>query len=485
MIAVVLTAVLITLGLILIGAGQAEVTEPGQIYTESEAASISNTDALEVLQQSYRDVAQSVLPVVVEINVTDTVKQQMPDFGSPFEFFFGPQQEGQPREREFKRSGLGSGVIVKRVGNSVFVLSNNHVVGEADEIVVTLHDKRRFEASLIGKDPRKDIALVKFETDEAIPVASFGNSDQVQVGDIVFAVGNPLGFESTITSGIVSAVGRRPEGGPVAGFTDYIQTDAAINQGNSGGALVNLRGEVIGINTWISSPNGGNVGLGFTIPINNAKQVIEDLVAKGSVDYGWLGINITDPTDDLREEMGFGDEKGAFVSDVFKGSPADKAGLLPGDFIVRINDRHIEDASDLIFTVADLPVGERAAFEFVRGGKDEAVEVKIALRKDEKIIQKQHKNLWPGMSVVRINEDIQEQLDLPDRKGNLVISNVAPDGPAGTAGFTRGDVIREINGKPVKGLQEFYRVLSEDDAKELVFRIYRGGNELILGLIRT
>jgi len=367
----------------------------------------------------------------------------------------------------------------------VYVLTNNHVVGEADEIVVTLHDKRRFTATLVGKDPRKDLALVEFETDEEIPVANIGNSDMVQVGDLVFAVGNPLGFESSITSGIISAVGRKPVAGTaIAGFTDYIQTDAAINRGNSGGPLVNIRGEVIGINTWISSPDGGNIGLGFTIPINNAKQAIDDFISKGSVDYGWLGINIGDPSPEMREDLKVGEETGAFVSDVFKGSPADRAGILPGDFITHINGQMIEDATSLVFTVSNLPIGETSSFRLVRYGKPLEIQVKISAREDEETIREQRKELWPGMSVVKITEDIQKQLNLPKRMGDLIIGNVSQNGPAGLAGFRPGDIIKEINGKPVRSMMEFYRTINESESKELMFRIYRQDTEVLVGLIR-
>jgi serine protease Do len=484
-ISAILTNLILTFGAVLYGAGSEGDSDQDLMLSNRRGEQLSTIDALEVLQDAYREVARRVIPVVVEINVTDVVTQKVPDFGSPFEFFFGPQREREPKEREFRRHGLGSGVIVRRSGKTVYVLTNNHVVGEADEITVTLHDERQFIATLVGKDPRKDLALVQFETDEDIPIALLGNSDTVQVGDIVFAVGNPLGFESTITSGIVSAVGRKPVAGArVAGFTDYIQTDAAINQGNSGGPLMNIRGEVIGINTWISSTNGGSIGLGFTIPINNAKQAIEDFITKGGVDYGWLGINIADPPIELKSDMGIEDSQGAFVFGVFRGSPADKAGILPGDYITGINGERIRDTASLTFTVAALPIGETATFDLIRYGESTRIQVKITARKDEDLIRKQRDTVWPGMSVLRITPEIQKQLDLPKRMGEVVIGGVSPEGPAALAGFRPGDVINEINGTPVKSTADFYRVLNDSTSKELVFRIYRQGNELIIGLIR-
>ena len=485
MVLTVLIALVLTLSITLYGSGSNNDSDSEAILTSEEVEQFSSIDALSVLQDAYREVSRRVIPVVVEINVTDVVTQSVPNYGSPFEFFFGPQGDREPEEREFRRQGLGSGVIVRRNGETVYVLTNNHVVGSADEITVTLHDERQFTATLVGKDPRKDLALVQFETNEEVPVAVLGNSDAVQVGDIVFAVGNPLGFESTITSGIVSAVGRKPAPGTrVAGFTDYIQTDASINQGNSGGPLMNIQGEVIGINTWISSTNGGSIGLGFTIPINNAKQAIDDFITKGGVDYGWLGINIADPPMQLRDDMDIEDANGAFVFGVFRGSPADKAGILPGDFITAINGEKLRDTADLTFTVASLPIGETARFELIRYGKAMSIEVKISARKDEDAIQKQRSRVWPGMSALQITDEIQKQLDLPKRMGELVIGTIAPEGPAALAGFQPGDVIQEINGEPVKSTIDFYRVLNDDKSREVVFRIYRQGNELIIGLIR-
>jgi serine protease Do len=442
-------------------------------------------NALDIIQDTLRGVAQKALPVVVEIDVVDVVKQPAFHFESPFDFFFGPK-EGKPQEeREFRRRGLGSGLIVKRSGKKVFVLTNNHVVGNAEEIMVKLYDKRQYKASLVGKDPRKDLALVEFETDEDIPVAELGNSDLVQVGDLVFAVGNPLGFESTMTMGIVSAVGRKPlAGSSVAGFTDYIQTDAAINRGNSGGPLVNIRGQVIGINTWISSPDGGSIGLGFTIPINNAKQAIEDFISKGSVDYGWLGINISDPAPDLKKEMEIGEIKGGFVFSVFRGSPADAAGILPGDFITRINSEEIDDATSLIFNVANLPVGKTAEFDLIRYGEPLRLSVEISARKEEEEIAEQRKSLWPGMAVLKITEDIQKQLNLPKKMGELIIGNVSRESPAGIGGFQPGDIIKDINGRSIKTVMDFYKTLNDRESRELMFRIYRQGNELLIGLVR-
>ncbi|MEW5814884.1 MAG: trypsin-like peptidase domain-containing protein, partial [Spirochaetota bacterium] len=278
-------------------AKETSLTVPAQLQQTARLTGSQTTVSPEVLQNSFREIAAKVLPVVVEVDVVDVLKQNAPQFSSPFDFFFSPRQDENqnPQEREYKRYGLGSGVMIRKIGDKVYVLTNNHVVGQAEEIKVKLEDRRQFKAKIVGKDEKKDLALIVFETKENVPIAEMGDSSRLKVGDWVLAVGNPLGFESTVTAGIVSAVGRKSQlGSDVATFTDYIQTDAAINQGNSGGALVNLAGQVVGLNTWIASPSGGSIGIGFAIPINNAKKAIEDFISQGRIEYGWLGINIGD-----------------------------------------------------------------------------------------------------------------------------------------------------------------------------------------------
>ena len=474
----------ILLSVVISGAGTPK-SAYGQATSQQQRPALDGKSALLGLQNAFRDVAQKVLPVVVEIDVVDVVKQQVPTFESPFEYFFGPQdgQGEKPKEREFRAFGLGSGVIIRKAGNTIYVLTNNHVAGEADEINVKLNNRKQYKAKLVGKDTRKDLALVSFETSDPVTVAELGDSEKVQVGDIVFAVGNPLGFDSSITSGIVSALGRKtPSGSGVAGFTEYIQTDAAINQGNSGGALVDIDGKVIGINTWIASPSGGNIGLGFTIPINNAKKAIDDLITKGKVEYGWLGVNIGELTPEARKELKVGEAAGAFIHNVYKGSPADKGGIIPGDYVTGINGLRIEDTNQLVTTVAGLPLDRNAEFELIREGRSVKVAVNIATRKDEGEIEKQAENLWPGMSVLPLTEDIQNQLGLPKRSGDLVVAQVQKGSPADLAGLKPGDVITAVNGKKVDSLVEFYRAMNA--GKEPAFRIERQGRSLIIGLVK-
>ena len=440
------------------------------------------------VQSSLRDISQKVRPAVVEINVSEIVKQQVPQADSPFNWFFNQQQgDGQGGQRSFRQSGLGSGIIVKRTGDKVYVLTNNHVVDNASDISVRLTDQRVFKAAVVGKDPRKDIALVSFTTRDNVAVADLGDSNALQVGDLVLAVGNPLGFESTVTMGMVSALGRRGPRGEASSYTDYIQTDAAINQGNSGGALVNIDGQVIGMNTWIAAPSGGNVGLGFAIPINNAKSAIEQFIAKGSVQYGWLGALIGDIQDgttypQLASDMKVEGMKGAFILDLYKGSPADKAGLRPGDYVTSLGSTAIADANQLTQVVGSMEAGRTSNLTVIRYGAQRTLSVKIGER-DAKDQVAQGKNLWPGMTVVNIDDQIRQEARIAQSvRGVVVGSLVNQDTPASIAGFRPGDVITAVNGKPVRNMMDFYRALNEGAGTDASFKIVRDGTEMTVGL---
>jgi len=448
---------------------------------------------LDTLQDSFRAVAQKILPSVVEIDVTQTITQQVPQFSFPFDFGFPFDQSpgnggGNNRARTFRQSGLGSGIVVQHSGNRYYVLTNNHVVKDASDISVKLNDQRTFKARTVGTDPRKDTALVSFDTRDSIPVAELGDSDTLQVGDIVFAVGNPFGFESTVTQGIVSALGRRAQG-DAASYTDYIQTDAAINQGNSGGALVNIKGEVIGMNTWIAAPTGGNIGLGFAIPINNARQAIQDFIAKGKVDYGWLGAQIADIQDKdtypgFAADLKLDGVKGAFIMEIFKGSPADKAGVLPGDYVTRVDNADISSAAELTKAVGSLPAGSTHTFSLIRYGEKASVTVKIGVRDDKDQVA-QGKNLWPGMTVIDINDQVRQQVDIPRGTQGVVVGYVPDqDSPASIAGLKPGDVVTRVNGKPTRNMMEYYKALNSGSGRNVMFTIERDGSEISIGLDR-
>ncbi|HUV06683.1 MAG TPA: Do family serine endopeptidase [Spirochaetia bacterium] len=427
----------------------------------------SAQQTLDATQNAVRAVAAKVLPTVVEVDVVDVIKQQV------------------PTEREYTMQGLGSGVIVRKTGSKVYVLTNNHVAGEADQIGIKLNDGRQFKATLVGKDPNKDLALVMFESRENIPVAELGDSDSLYVGDWVMAVGNPLGFESSVTTGIISAIGRQSlPGSQIAGFTDYIQTDAAINQGNSGGALINSHGQVIGINAWIASPSGGSIGLGFAIPINNAKKAVNDFITKGKSEYGWLGVKIGDVAPESAGNLHLKAAQGSFVYGIFKDSPAAKAGILPGDFITGINGEPVKSSNDLLMKVGNLEPGKKADLELTRYSVPMRIDVKTVTRGDEQKIANQSEKVWPGFSVVNISSDIRKQLSLKSNGGDLIISSVDKGSPAIIAGLQAGDIILQVNKQPVKSMADFYKTFNATTSREIMLNISRQDHELIIGLIR-
>jgi Do/DeqQ family serine protease len=459
---------------------------PAESFTARMVDFNTNQDGIQTLQSlqnAFRAVAAKVLPSVVQVYVVDVVKNSGADFPNPFEFFFGPQRQRQGQPREFRQQGLGSGVVVRRNGEKLYVLTNDHVAGEAEQINIKLQDGRSYKAKLVGRDENKDLALVMFETRENIPVAEIGDSGSLMVGDWVLAVGSPLGFESTVTAGIVSAIGRRSVQG-AAGFTDYIQTDAAINQGNSGGALVNIYGQVVGINSWIASTSGGNIGLGFAIPINNAKRAIDDFITKGRSEYGWIGINMGGLQPQAAEDLRLGEARGAFVYGVFKGSPAEKAGLQPGDLITKVDGMALKDSSDLLLTIGNLTPGRKVELELVRAGSTRSLTLQVAARADEKQLAAQSSKVWPGFSVLKITDDVRAQLNLGNSDAGLVIGAVDQSGPADVAGLKSGDLITKVGGREVRNLGDFYKALNNPGSREILFAIQRQGNSLIIGLVR-
>jgi Do/DeqQ family serine protease len=446
----------------------------------------AGTSPVSVLQLAFRDVAKRILPVVVEINVTQLTRQQMPQFDFPFFPFGGQPPGGGPRT--FRQSALGSGIVVQRAGNRYYVLTNNHVITNASDISVRLNDQRVLKAKVVGADPRKDIALITFDSATPIPVASLGDSNTLQVGDIVFAVGNPFGYESTVTMGIVSALGRRGPGDATS-YTDYIQTDASINEGNSGGALVNIDGQVIGINTWIAAPTGGSIGLGFAIPVNNARPAIDQFISKGRVEYGWLGVQITN-IQDTGTYPGFAADlkvqgvKGALVLCIYKGSPADKAGLLPGDYVTRVDNADIQGSDNLTQVVGGLAAGKTYTFSLVRYGARMSLPVKIGLRDDQDKVA-QDRNLWPGMTVIDLDDQVRQEANIARNATGVAVGYIASqDTPAAVAGLQIGDLITGINGKPVRNMMDYYKALNDPAHREVTFNITREGTQISVGIGR-
>jgi Do/DeqQ family serine protease len=441
-------------------------------------------DALTVaegLQTAFRTVSEKMLPSVVELKIVSLKRQQIPNIpGIPWDFFFGPRdRERGPngQEREYRSQGLGSGIIVRSKEGVYYALTNNHVIDGASEITVATRDGKEYPAELVGKDERKDLALVSFKTNDFFPPATLGNSDNVAVGDWAIAIGNPLGeqFSFSVTMGIVSAVGRT--GGPGGNINDFIQTDAAINMGNSGGPLVNIRGEVIGINTWIASPSGGgNVGLGFAIPINNAKRSIDEFITSGAISYGWLGVNLAEPDKETAVGLNLEGKRGALASQVFIGSPADKGGIKPGDFITHVAGKESRGVSQLQMMVGELRPGDSASFTVIRDGRSMDVRVRIGERTEQ--AASDNKNLWPGVTVIPINDQIREAFQFDSGVQGLVVLQIIQGSPAEIIGIRRGDRITSINGEKVGDIAAFYKVLREKASSDLQFGIIRGDSTL-------
>ncbi|MDR2729485.1 MAG: Do family serine endopeptidase [Treponema sp.] len=436
----------------------------------------------EGIQNAFRSISEKVLPSVVEIKTISTVRRQTPNFnGIPWDFFFGPRDRNGPnnnQEREYRSQALGSGIIVRYKDGVYYALTNNHVVDGASEITVAMKDGKEYPASLVGKDERKDLAMVSFKTNDAYPLASLGDSDKVAVGDWAIAMGNPLGeqFSFSVTMGIVSALGRT--GGPGGNINDFIQTDAPINQGNSGGPLINIRGEVIGINTWIASnaTGGGNVGLGFAIPINNVKRSIDEFITSGTTSYGWLGVSLTEADRETITGLGLDGKRGALASQVFIGSPADKGGIKPGDFITHVNGRETRGVQQLQLLVGDLRPGDQASFTVIRDGRPRDIRVSIEARTDQ--VASDNKRLWPGVGVVPLSDQIREAFDISKDAKGLCAVQVVDGSPAYIIGLKQGDLITSINGEKISDIAAFYRVLREKTDKELWFDIDRGGSSI-------
>lgn len=448
-------------------------------YSDKNAA----ISIVEALQTTFRSVSETLLPAVVEVDVTETKTYNDPFGGmsSPFEWFFGNPNQGNEnkKQREYESKGLGSGVIVRHSDNIYYVLTNNHVAGTATKISIKLNDDREFEGKLVGTDERMDIALVSFESkDKSIPVAKLGDSDSVRPGDICMAFGAPLGYSQSVTQGIISAVGRSES--HMSSISDYIQTDTAINQGNSGGPLVNIYGEVIGINTWIASQSGGSQGLGFAIPINNIKNSIDSFIKNGKVIYGWVGVSLVEISKTEKDDLSISDYDGAFAAEVFTNSPAFKGGIKPGDFIIELNGKKVKNTNQLVRDVGTLEAGTTANFVVIRGGvKLPPISVKIEARANESEIN--NSKMWPGFIAMPLTEDSREKLQIDDKNvEGVVVTNVEEKSPAASLRLQNGDVITAVNGKKVRNLAEFYNELA--NAKRSVnFDIYSNGGTITTG----
>ena len=420
---------------------------------------------------SFADLADKVKGAVVNISTTQEVEGNplMPFLGpdSPFGDFFGhnlPKEFfGNRPQGKMKTHALGSGFIISKEG---LIITNNHVVEKATEIKIKLQTGKEYDAKLVGRDPKTDLALIQVTPDKDFPKAEvLGDSDAMRVGDRVMAVGNPFGLGHTVTTGIISAKSRILGAGP---YDDFLQTDAAINPGNSGGPLFNMEGKVIGINTAIVAQGQG---IGFAIPVNMAKELLPQL-KKGKVVRGWLGIMIQDITPELAKSFGIKTAKGVLISDVVKGSPAEKAGLMRGDVILRFEDKEIENAHRLSQLAAATPPDTMAKIDLLRNGKAETISLKVGTmpQEEQKIISPEEKSDW-GMMVQELMPKLAQQLGLDPGTTGVVISNIKEGSPAAEAGLRPGDLITEVGRVAVKNLNDFQQALQ---------KVNQGDNLLLL-----
>jgi len=456
------------------------------------------TPAPTVALPDFAALAEHMSPSVVNISTTQEVKgglrlgpggpgggspggpggegDPFHEFFEPFERFFGP-----PRRLPFKAKSLGSGFVIDAAG---YILTNNHVVENADEILVKLSTGKEFKAKVVGRDSKTDIALIEIKGASDLTPVVLGDSDTLKVGQWVVAIGNPFGLENTVTAGIVSALARHINQGP---YDNFIQTDAAINPGNSGGPLLNTQGEVIGINTAIFSRGGGNIGIGFAIPISLAKEVVPQLKEKGHVTRGWLGVMIQKVTPDIAESLGLAEPKGALVADVVKDGPAAAAGIKQGDVIVEYDGKPVTDSAELPLLVARTPVGKTVKVKVTRDKGTETFSIKIAELKEEETAQAGTGTAEDlGLTVQTLTPDLAENLGLDRALKGVVVTQVEGGAPASEAGLRRGDVILEVNRQGVKDVEAYKKALeAAGKGKSLLFLVRRGENTIFLAVKPT
>ncbi len=491
----VLTLVAASIGGGLIAAFAVATHANAPVYVTAKAASNPSTKASEI-SNSFADVIEKASPAVVNISSTRVIKasdQEGGQGGNPFmndpffRQFFGGQGM---RPRDQRESGLGSGIIVNPQG---YILTNNHVVEKATVLKVTLLDGRQFPAKLVGADPQSDVAVIKIDASN-LPTLPFADSSAARVGDLCFAIGNPFGYDHTVTMGIVSAKGRSLEHG--AHLQDFIQTDAAINPGNSGGALINAKGELIGMNTAIitggSSFGGeaGNIGIGFAVPSDMAKRVMDQLIKNGKVSRGYIGVMLEPVTPDLAQQFGLKDIHAAIITDVTPAAPGAKAGLKTGDAITAIDGHEIKDSNDLQLKVTEHAPGSVVALSVVRDGKPQTIKVTLGTRptaanfgepgqKGEGNNQGGNENGNPGktsygITVQALTPDVAQDLQLPSGVHGVVVDSVDPGSPASEE-VTRGDVITGVNRHPVNSVAEFQRLVGEAGGKSVLMTVNRQG----------
>ena len=430
---------------------------------------------------SFSDLVAKVRDSVVNISTVKIVQ------GRNLHMFRGPMEENDPFQdfferffrdqipKEYRQKSLGSGFIIDEEG---FILTNNHVVEKTDEIKVVLSDGGEYDAEIVGRDPKTDLALIKIEADGPLSALPLGDSDALDVGDWVVAIGNPFGLESTVTAGIVSAKYRRIG---TDAYANFIQTDASINPGNSGGPLLNTKGEVVGINSAIFSRTGGSIGIGFAVPVNLAKELLPQL-KEGEVVRGWLGVMIQQITPELREKLDLKDQHGALVADVSPGGPADKAGIERGDVIVAFDGKAVKEMNELPLLVGSTSVGKKVKVGVIRDGREKTIEVKLGRLEEAAAVSapEEETRMDLGMVVEEISPENSRRYNL-DRDEGLVVVRVESNSPAGEAGVRPGDLILEIDRKPVRSLSDYREMISGfEEGDTILFLVRRGGNTLYL-----
>ena len=449
----------------------------GKLEAPIFAPAVKNAAMTVPLAGSYAPLIKEALPEVVNIASSRMVRrsdeESNPLFDDPlFRQFFGDKQPRSREPQQEKEQGLGSGVIVATNG---YILTNNHVVDGATDIKVSLRDKREFTAKVVGRDPKTDIAVLKVDADHlaAIPL---GDSSKVQVGDLAFAIGDPFGVGQTVTMGIVSATGRANLG--IEDYEDFIQTDAAINPGNSGGALIDGKGELIGINTAILSHSGGNQGVGFAIPVNLAKRVMDQIVDHGHVIRGFLGATIQDVTPTMAKALGLNDAEGVLIGDVTTKGPAAQAGLKPGDVVIKMNGQSVADSAALRLQVSQTDPGTTVPLTVRRGNSTLDLNVKLGeLPADHEKTAgdgSDHQSLQ-GLQVEPLTPAVRQQLHLGQESHGVVVSQVDPNGAAAAAGIREGDVVEEVNHQPITHVSEFEQAMQSASGHAILLRVMRDG----------